>query len=134
MIDYVKVSFLGGLCLIFFGSGYWMGYSRYIEYKKSVEIQAKTQEAKVESIQKQHELVTKGIANEYEAKLAAVRNYYRATSVWNNPSSSKVSGISTAPTVADVATAYNLLAGQCAETTAQTIALQDWINAQIGIK
>ena len=134
MIDYVKVSFLGGLCFIFFGSGYWMGYSRYIEYKKSVEIQAKTQEAKVESIQKQHELVTKGIANEYEAKLAAVRNYYRATSVWNNPSSSKVSGISTAPTVADVATAYNLLAGQCAETTAQTIALQDWINAQIGIK
>ena len=134
MIDYVKVSLLGGLCLILFGSGYWMGYSRYIEYKKSVEIIAKTQEAKVESIQKQHELVTKGIANEYEAKLAALRNYYKSTSVWNNPSSSKVSGISTAPTVADVATAYNLLAGQCAETTAQTIALQDWINAQIGIK
>ena len=134
MIDYVKVSLLGGLCLILFGSGYWMGYSRYIEYKKSVEIIAKTQEAKVESIQKQHELVTKGIANEYEAKLTALRNYYKSTSVWNNPSSSKVSGISTAPTVADVATAYNLLAGQCAETTAQTIALQDWINAQIGIK
>ena len=134
MIDYVKISLLGGLCLILFGSGYWMGYSRYIEYKKSVEIIAKTQEAKVESIQKQHELVTKGIANEYEAKLAALRNYYKSTSVWNNPSSSKVSGISTAPTVADVATAYNLLAGQCAETTAQTIALQDWINAQIGIK
>ena len=134
MIDYVKVSLLGGLCLILFGSGYWMGYSRYIEYKKSVEIIAKTQEAKVESIQKQHELVTKGIANEYEAKLAALRNYYKSTSVWNNPSSSKVSGISTAPTVADVATAYNLLAGQCAETTQQVVSLQDWINAQIGIK
>ena len=134
MIDYVKVSLLGGLCLILFGSGYWMGYSRYIEYKKSVEIIAKTQEAKVESIQKQHELVTKGIANEYEAKLAALRNYYRATSVWNNPSSSKVSGISTAPTVADVATAYNLLAGQCAETTQQGVSLQDWIRQQIGIK
>jgi len=134
MIDYVKVSLLGGLCLILFGSGYWMGYSRYIEYKKSVEIIAKTQEAKVESIQKQHELITKGIANEYEAKLAALRNYYKSTSVWNNPSSSKVSGISTAPTVADVATAYNLLAGSCAETTQQVVSLQDWINAQIGIK
>ncbi len=134
MIDYVKVSLLGGLCLILFGSGYWMGYSRYIEYKKSVEIIAKTQEAKVESIQKQHELVTKGIANEYEAKLAALRNYYKSTSVWNNPSSSKVSGISTAPTVADVATAYNLLAGQCAATTQQVVSLQDWINAQIDIK
>ena len=134
MIDYVKVSLLGGLCLILFGSGYWMGYSRYIEYKKSVEIIAKTQEAKVESIQKQHELVTKGIANEYEAKLVAVRNYYRTTSVWNNPSSSKVSGISTAPTVADVATAYNLLAGSCAETTQQVVSLQDWINQQISVK
>ena len=134
MIDYVKVSLLGGLCLILFGSGYWMGYSRYIEYKKSVEIIAKTQEAKVESITKQHELVTKGIANEYEAKLAALRNYYKSTSVWNNPSSSKVSGISTAPTVADVATAYNLLAGQCAATTQQVVSLQDWINAQIDIK
>ena len=134
MIDYVKISLIGGLCLILFGSGYWMGYSRYIEYKKSVEIIAKTQEAKVESIQKQHELVTKGIANEYEAKLAALRNYYKSTSVWNNPSSSKVSGISTAPTVADVATAYNLLAGSCAETTQQVVSLQDWINAQIGIK
>ena len=134
MIDYVKISLLGGLCLILFGSGYWMGYSRYIEYKKSVEIIAKTQEAKVESITKQHELVTKGIANEYEAKLAALRNYYRATSVWNNPSSSKVSGISTAPTVADVATAYNLLAGSCAETTQQVVSLQDWINQQIGVK
>ena len=134
MIDYVKISLIGGLCLILFGSGYWMGYSRYIEYKKSVEIIAKTQEAKVESIQKQHELVTKGIANEYEAKLAALRNYYKSTSVWNNPSSSKVSGISTAPTVADVATAYNLLAGSCAETTQQVVSLQDWINQQISVK
>ena len=134
MIDYVKISLLGGLCLILFGSGYWMGYSRYIEYKKSVEIIAKTQEAKVESIQKQHELVTKSVEKEYEAKLTALRNYYKSTSVWNNPSSSKVSGISTAPSSADVIAAYNELAGNCAETTAQTIALQDWINAQIGIK
>jgi hypothetical protein len=134
MIDYVKVSILSGLCLALFGSGYWMGYSRYIEFKKSVEVVAKTQEAKVESIQKQHELVTKGIANEYEAKLSALRNYYRATSVWNNSSSGKVSGISTAPTIADVATSYNLLAGQCAETTQQVVSLQDWIRQQIGIK
>jgi hypothetical protein len=54
--------------------------------------------------------------------------------VWNNPSSSKVSGLSAAPTVADVATAYNVLAGQCAETTAQVVELLKWINQQIGIK
>jgi hypothetical protein len=134
MIDYVKVSILSGLCLALFGSGYWMGYSRYVAYKKQVESIAQIQEAKIESIQKQHELVTKGIANEYEAKLSALRNYYKSTSVWNNSSSSKVSGISTAPTIADVATSYNLLAGQCAETTQQVVSLQDWIRQQIGIK
>ena len=134
MIDYVKISLLGGLCLILFGSGYWMGYSRYIEYKKSIEIIAKTQEAKVESITKQHELVTKGITNEYEAKLSALRNYYKSTSVWNNPSSGKVSGISATPSATDVIAAYNELALRCAETTAQTIGLQDWIREQAGIK
>ena len=105
-----------------------------MDYKQGVEIAAKEQEAKVESIQKQHELVTKGISDEYDAKLAAVRNYYKSTSVWNNNGGSKTSGLSTAPSAADVATAYNLLAEQCAETTAQTIALQDWVKAQIGIK
>ena len=134
MIDYVKISILGGLCLILFGAGYWMGYSKYVDYKKAVEIAAKTQEAKVESIQKQHELVTKGVKDEYEAKLSALRNYYKSTSVWNNPSSSKTGGISTAPTVADVATAYNVLAGQCAQATQQLVSLQEWINGQIGIK
>ena len=133
MIDYAKLAILGAVLSIAFGSGWWMGYSRYVEYKKSVEIAAKAQEAHVESITKQQALVTKGIENEYNAKLAAVRNYYKSTSVWNN-NTSKVSGISAAPSATDVIASYNLLAGQCAETTAQTIALQDWVKQQIGIK
>ena len=134
MIDYAKLAILGAVLSIAFGSGWWIGYSRYVEYKKAVEIAAKAQEAHVESITKQQALVTKGIENEYNAKLAAVRNYYKSTSVWNNTSSSKTSGISAAPSISDVITSYNVLAGQCAETTAQTVALQDWIRQQIGIK
>ena len=133
MIDYAKLAILGAVLSIAFGSGWWMGYSRYVEYKKAVEIAAKVQEAKVESITKQQTLVTKGIENEYNAKLAAVRNYYKSTSVWNN-NTSKVSGISAAPSATDVIASYNLLAEQCSETTAQTIALQDWLNAQIAVK
>lgn len=131
MIDYVKVSLLGGLCLILFGSGYWMGYSRYIEYKKSVEIQAKTQEAKVESIQKQHELVTNSIQKEYDAKLNLLRNYY-ASGV-RQPNTSKLPTISNAATSLDDFTANGLLA-KCAETTQQLVSLQQWLNEQIGIK
>jgi hypothetical protein len=134
MIDYAKLAILGAICAAVFGSGWWVGYSKYLDFKKEVEITARLQEEKVKSIRSQQELVTKGIENEYEAKIAALRNYYKSTSVWNNPSSSKVSGISAAPSATDVITAYNILAGQCAETTAQTIALQDWLKQQIGIK
>ena len=87
MIDYAKLAIIGAVLSIAFGSGWWLGYSRYVEYKKSVEIAAKVQEAKVESITKQQALVTKGIENEYEAKLSAIRNYYKSTSVWNNNTS-----------------------------------------------
>ena len=124
---------LSVIALAGFGYGKYQ-HNKYVTFKAEVESAAKIQEAKVESITKQQALVTKGIENEYEAKLAAVRNYYKSTSVWNNGSTSKMSGISTAPSATDVITAYNLLAGQCAETTTQTIALQDWIKAQIGVK
>ena len=133
MIDYAKLAILVAIVATVFGSGWYVGNSRYVKYKAEVEVAAKAQEAHVESITKQQALVTKGIENEYNAKLAALRNYYKSTSVWNN-GGSKVSGISAAPSATDVITAYNILAGQCAETTAQTIALQDWVKAQIGIK
>jgi len=132
MIDYVKISIIAGICAIAFGSGWWLGYSRYIEYKKSVEIAAKTQEAHVESIQKQHELVTKGIQNEYDAKLALLRQYY-AGGV-RQPNSSSVSNLSTTSAIANASAAYAELAGQCAQTTQQLVSLQEWINEQMGIK
>ena len=117
------------------GIGYGKYQSaKYEAFKTQVEVLGKVQEAKVESITKQQAIVTKGIENEYNAKLAAVRNYYKSTSVWNNPSASKTGGISAAPSLSDVITSYNVLAGQCAETTAQTVALQDWIRQQVGIK
>ena len=108
-------------------------HNKYVTFKAEVETIAIKQQAHVESITKQQALVTKGIENEYNAKLAALRNYYKSTSVWNN-GGSKMSGISAAPSATDVITAYNILAGQCAETTAQTIALQDWVKQQMGIK
>jgi hypothetical protein len=134
MIDYAKLGIAVFLLLGAFAIGWGLRNRDFNDYKREVNNAAKAQEAHVESITKQQALVTKGIENEYEAKIAALRNFYKSTSVWNNPSSSKVSGVSTAPSATNVITAYNLLAGQCAETTAQTIALQDWVKQQIGIK
>lgn len=119
--------FLAGL-----GTGWKYEHSRFMDFKESVAVQAAKQEAKVESITKQQDLVTKGITNEYEAKLAAIRNFY--SSGMRNPSSGAVSGISPAPKGTDAETAYPILAGQCAQTTAQLTSLQDWVNTQVGIK
>ena len=122
----------GALCVLgIFYAGWHVRDVDFMAFKKEVESVAKAQEAHVESITKQQDLVTKGIKNDYESKLAAVRNYYGGMQF--NPSSRPVSGISAAPKGTDAETAYPILAGQCAATTAQLTSLQDWVNAQVGV-
>jgi len=125
----------GIICVLgIFYAGWHLRDMDFMAYKKEVEHAAKAQEANTVSVQKQHELVTKGIKDEYDAKLVTLRNYYKSTSVWNNNGGSTVSGISTTPKSADVIAAYNELAGNCAQTTLMLVELQKWINEQIGIK
>lgn len=107
-------------------------HAQYVEFKAEVTAAGKAQEALNSSIQKQQDLVTKGIKNDYESKLAAVRNYYGG--VQFNSSSRSMPGISAAPKGTDAETAYPILVGQCAQTTVQLTSLQDWVNAQVGIK
>ena len=131
-LSYIKAFAIGiVLCGIFY-AGFHLGNSRYLEYKASVEAIAKTQEAHIESIQAQHELINQGIKNEYEGKLAAVKSFYSRVQL--NPSSGPMSSISPAPKGTDAETAYPILAGQCAETTLQLIDLQKWMLEIQGIK
>jgi len=132
MTDYVKITIIVVILSTAFGGGWWVGYSRYLEYKKQVEIAAKAQEEKVKSIRSQQELVTKGIQNEYDAKLALLRQYY--SNGLHKPSASIMPNLSTTPSIADVSSAYSTLIGQCAQTTQQLVSLQEWINEQVGIK
>ena len=132
MIDYAKLGIAVFILLGAFATGWGLRNRDFNDYKREVNNAAKAQEAKVESIQKQHELVTKGISDEYDAKLALLRNYY-ANGV-RQPNTSKLPTISNATGGLDAITAYNLLAGQCAETTQQIVSLQKWINEQMGIK
>jgi len=131
-INYIKAICIGVVVCVVFYAGFHIGNGRYLEYKASVEATAKAQEAHIQAIQKEHELVNKGIQDEYESKLSLVRQYY-ANGV-RNPSGSTVSGLSTTSKVIDANAAYNQLAEQCSETTIQLVELQKWINEQIGIK
>ena len=129
---YVKAILLIALvCGVFFAG--WHTRDRdFTIYKDQVRIEAEKAQAHTEAVQKEHELVTKGIQDEYDAKLALLRQYY-ANGVRSNGSSS-MPGIATTPKIADATAAYSVLAGQCAETTLQLVELQKWINEQIGIK
>jgi hypothetical protein len=128
-----------GAVIAAFAFGLWKGYSyeheKFLAFKAQVVAESKIQEAKVESITKQQDIVTKGVKNEYEAKLAAIRNYYSSIGVRNTGTSgSQVPGISPAPKGTDAATAYQILAAGCTETTLMLTSLQSWIQSQLEIK
>ena len=106
-------------------------HNKYVTFKAEVEAIAIKQQAHVESITKQQALVTKGIENEYNAKLALLRNYY-ANGV-RNPSSGAMPSISNDTTGLNDFTANGLLI-KCAETTQQLVSLQDWVKQQAGLK
>ena len=130
---YLKAILLIGLvCSIFFAG--WHTRDRdFTIYKDQVRIEAEKAQAHTESIQKQQEITTKGIQNEYDAKLALLRQYY-ANGVRNNNGSNTMSSISSTSKLSDAIAAYNQLASDCAATTLQAVTLQQWINEQIAIK
>ncbi len=128
---YVK---LGVIAFALLGSaylGYSFEHSRFVAFKAEVETIAREQEAKVISVQKQQELVNKGITNGFQNQLRAVRNYYDGLL---NASGSKLPTVSNPTLRTDESSAYYELASACAATTVQTIALQDWIRESATIK
>jgi len=131
--NYIKILLLIGLvCGVFFAG--WHTRDRdFTIYKDQVRIAAEKQQAENESIQKQQALVTKGIQDEYDAKLTLLRQYY-ANGVRSNNGSSPVSSISSTTKLSDAIAAYNQLASDCAATTLQVVTLQQWVNEQLSVK
>jgi len=129
VINYVKI----GLVAFVFCGGLYFGYSfehsRFVAYQERVEAAGKAQEAENASKDKQATLITSGVKNEYEAKLANLRNFY-GSGLHVNPSGSKTEGLSPTPSGTDASAAYSILVGQCSQTTLMLTELQAWIKAQ----
>jgi len=130
---YIKTGLLIVLVCGVFYAGWHTRDRDFTIYKDQVRIAAEKQQAENESIKKQQELVNKGIQDEYDAKLALLRQYY-ANGVRNNNGASTVSGISSTTKLSDAIAAYNQLASNCAATTLQVVTLQQWVNEQLGVK
>ena len=131
--NYIKI----GLSILFVCGVFFAGWHTrdrdFTIYKDQVRIAAEKQQAENESIKKQQEITTKGIQNEYDAKLALLRQYY-ANGVRQPTSTGAMSGLSSTTKLSDAIAAYNQLASDCAATTLQTVTLQKWITEQMSIK
>jgi hypothetical protein len=113
---------------------YWKGYSgeheKFLKFKAEVEAVGKAQELANQSAAEMAAVITEGVKDEYEARIAAIRNYY-ANRVQSNPHSGNVSTVSgSAPRVNESA-GNSVFVGQCAEVTQQLVSLQKWVEKQI---
>ena len=124
MFLYVKVIILGLLLSSAAFTGWYVEHLRFSEYKIRVESLGKEAEIKNQAIQSEHQQAIKVLQDEHDAKLNLIRQYY-ANGV-HNPSSSTVPNISRSSSISDAITAYNELAGKCAETTLQVTEWQKW--------
>jgi len=129
MISYARIGILAGIFLAGLLLGWTYEHRALVAYKAEVKALADQQIAKNESIQKQQALVNKGISDAYEAKLSSLKSYYGGL---RQPSSGNLPSISNPSAGVNESASDQLLA--CAYTTQQLVSLQDWINAQVGIK
>jgi hypothetical protein len=129
MISYARIGILVGLFMAGLLLGWGYEHRNLVAYKAEVEAVAKVQQAKNESIVKQQTLVNKGIENEYQAKLSALKSYYGGV---RQPSSGSMSPIPQS-TIGLDGKATNLELA-CAYTTQQLVSLQGWIQQQLDVK
>lgn len=119
---------LGAVIIVIaaFGSGYYKGYQVYVGFKSDVAAAGKAQELINQQKVEMHNVITEGVKNEYETRIAALRNYYSKRVQYVNPSN--VSSLPNTTPGANGSTSDPEFVGRCAATTAQLVSLQEWIR------
>lgn len=124
-----KIGLYAVLVVLVFGAGYYKGFSherdRFVAFKTELEAKAKAQEMLNKAAEQKNKLIAENVKNEYEARLAALRNYYVGLRHTDTNKMLRVPD-STSTTYAEASNP--VFVGQCAETTLQLISLQNWIK------
>ena len=124
-----KIALVGLLSGLVFFAGYYKGFrherDRFNAFKTELEAKAKAQDMLNKAAEQKNKLIAENVKNEYEARLAALRNYYVGL---RNADTNKMPRVpdSTSTTYAEAS--HPVFVGQCAETTLQLVSLQDWIK------
>lgn|SRR5574340_219852 len=126
---------LAALVISSFGYGYVKGVThearKLEEFRGEVDRKAQEQIAKNSARVQQQKQITEETANAYAKNIDALRRYYDQRLRQRAAGSGAVPSLPAAPASLDAVTPDSLpLAGQCAETTEQLEALQDWVREQ----
>jgi hypothetical protein len=122
--------------VIALGIAYWQGYStmkdKHLLFVAEVQRVGEAQEAANQHAVEVAEIISESIKNEYEIKIAGLRNRYANAGrvCQQSPGGGRLSSTSQTTSRADELASDSRLAGLCAETTQQLISLQQWISKQ----
>jgi hypothetical protein len=128
MILYAKIAAIA----IALALSYWAGYDRmrdkHLLFVAEVESIGKAQEAANKSAVEIAEVITEGVKDEYETRIAALRRQYAGRVQQCSTSGGAVSPVSKPATSVNGTADDPAIIGLCAEETAKLIALQKWIK------
>jgi len=110
--------------------GYSFEHSRFVAYRGEINALALAQEAKNKEVIKEQALINKGISNEYQAKLVAIKSMY---SGMHNTSSNSMPSVSNTTSSIDGTPTDPQFIEKCAMTTQQVESIQSWIREQVGL-
>jgi len=128
MILYAKIA----AAVIAIVIAYWAGYDRmrdkHLLFVAEVKAVGEAQEAANKSAVEIAEVITEGVKDEYETRIAALRRQYAGRVQQCNSGSGAVSTVSkSSPSIAGTADDPAII-GLCAEETAKLVALQKWVK------
>ncbi len=124
-----KIGLYAVLVALVFGFGYYKGYSnqrdKFVDFKNELEAKAKAQDMLNKATEQKNKLIAENVKNEYEARLAALRNYYVGL---RHTDTNKLPRVPDTTSTTYAEASHPVFVGQCAETTLQLISLQDWVK------
>jgi hypothetical protein len=130
MMLYAKI----GIAVAIILAAYWKGYSdeheRFLKFQVEVAAVGKAQELAVQNAVKTAEIISQGVTDEYEVRIAALRSEYAKRMRNTNSGSCPMPAVPKPAKSANGTTDDIGVIGACAVETAKLVALQKWITKQ----
>ena len=125
---WLKIGAAAVVCVFIYFMGWNHEHKKFVKFQAEIAALGKAQESLNQAKVKEHETITSGIKDEYEARLAAVHNYYSKRVQQPNASTNRLPAVSK-PTACPVSAPTDTeLVERCARTTLQLTELQKWVK------